>query len=64
MSSLLASLTDSHGGTRGVQARVLADVVSVLRHDRWKDKSANRWTGKVEASIQVVKIPAGARRAH
>ncbi len=36
---------------KAMQAGVLAEVVGVLRHDRWKDKTTNQWTGKVYVAI-------------
>jgi hypothetical protein len=34
-----------------MQAGVIAEVVGVLRHDRWKDKQSKKWTGKVFVAI-------------
>jgi len=36
---------------KAMQADVLAEVVGVLRHDRWKDKTTSQWTGKVYVAI-------------
>lgn len=36
---------------KAMQANLLAEVVGVLRHDRWKDKTTNQWTGKVYVAI-------------
>jgi hypothetical protein len=36
---------------KAMQAGVLAEVVGVLRHDRWKAKTTNQWTGKVYIAI-------------
>ncbi|MBX3430008.1 MAG: hypothetical protein KF779_10530 [Hyphomonadaceae bacterium] len=36
---------------RAMKAGVIAEVVGVLRHDRWKAKGTGQWTGKVFVAI-------------
>lgn len=36
---------------KAMRAGVLAEIVGVLRHDRWKDKATSKWTGKVFVAI-------------
>jgi len=36
---------------RAMQKDVIVEVSGKLRHDRWKDKGTNRWTGKVFIAI-------------
>lgn len=34
-----------------MKKNVIVEVTGKLRHDRWKDKASNRWTGKVFIAI-------------
>lgn len=36
---------------KAMQGGVLVEAVGVLRHDRWKDRKTNQWTGKVYIAI-------------
>ena len=36
---------------KAMKADVIVEVTGKLRHDRWKDKATNRWTGKVFVAI-------------
>jgi len=36
---------------KAMKKDVIVEVSGKLRHDRWKDKAANRWTGKVFIAI-------------
>jgi len=36
---------------KAMKKDVIAEVTGKLRHDRWKDKATNRWTGKVFIAI-------------
>jgi single-stranded DNA-binding protein len=36
---------------KSMKADVIVEVTGKLRHDRWKDKATNRWTGKVVVAI-------------
>ncbi len=36
---------------KAMKQDVIAEVSGKLRHDRWKDKATNRWTGKVFIAI-------------
>jgi single-strand DNA-binding protein len=36
---------------KAMRADVLVEVTGKLRHDRWKDKTTSRWTGKVFIAI-------------
>jgi single-stranded DNA-binding protein len=36
---------------KAMKKDVLVEVTGKLRHDRWKDKATNRWTGKVFVAI-------------
>lgn len=39
------------GTAKAMRKDVIAEVTGKLRHDRWKDKATNRWTGKVFIAI-------------
>lgn len=36
---------------KAMKKDVIVEVTGKLRHDRWKDKATNRWTGKVFVAI-------------
>ena len=36
---------------KALKKGVIAEVSGKLRHDRWKDRATNRWTGKVFVAI-------------
>jgi single-stranded DNA-binding protein len=36
---------------KAMKRDVIVEVTGKLRHDRWKDKATNRWTGKVFVAI-------------
>lgn len=36
---------------KAMKKDTIVDVTGKLRHDRWKDKATNRWTGKVFIAI-------------
>jgi single-stranded DNA-binding protein len=36
---------------KAMKKDVIVEVSGKLRHDRWKDKASNRWTGKVFVAI-------------
>lgn len=37
---------------KAMRAEVLAEITGQLRHDRWKDKTTGRWTGKVYVAVE------------
>lgn len=36
---------------KALPADAMAEISGVLRHDRWKDKTSGKWTGKVYVAI-------------
>jgi single-stranded DNA-binding protein len=36
---------------KAMKQGVIVEVTGKLRHDRWKDKATNRWTGKVFIAV-------------
>lgn len=36
---------------KAMRKDVIVEVTGKLRHDRWKDRATNRWTGKVFIAV-------------
>lgn len=41
----------AQAAAKAMKKNVIVEVTGKLRHDRWKDKASNRWTGKVFVAI-------------
>jgi single-stranded DNA-binding protein len=42
----------AQAAAKAMKKDVIVEVTGKLRHDRWKDKATNRWTGKVFIAIE------------